>query len=539
MIAEPGSFDDDVCVGTLYEATATGWRRWFDARGPVELTSHVVALEATDAVLGRLGELPVELTGLSLAGLAVGDSEVATVVRRLRRLTWLDLRGTKVTAGSLRSLHRLRRLRHLGLDESVLAGVPERFGGRTIGLRSGVHVAAEGMELVPTQPSQPEPDTAGFTALLSAAVAANPGLSGIEPEEARSRAASLLDAGRPEQALAILAPLIATGDPGVVLVAARCANEIGTAAQALAPLALGPPTIDLLAWRAIFLSRTAPAEAVAVARVALRESPSDTAALWAVCSAYLNAAQFALAESALADLDARRPGWPDAAKLAARLARGRRRYRDEMAAWNRVLAEQPDDSDALAGLSRAQRSARPLSMTWMTTLNSAATVDLDRHGAPFLEQVTRHRRHLARLVGTVVTVVVFLVGTAAPWAGTRRIGLVPASGLLAAYLTAGLLWIVTPSAVRQVIRRTDDLTGSRRGPDWRRPLAGSLVAAVALAIPVNLPRSDNCDGRFQQACAEPILAPSIQIPVFTMPPISVPTFAPLDLPTFSAPPSSR
>jgi hypothetical protein len=85
-----------------------------------------------------------------------------------------------------------------------------------------------------------------------------------------------------------------------------------------------------------------------------------------------------------------------------------------------------------------------------------------------------------------------------------------------------------------VIRRTDDLTGSRRGPDWRRPLAGSLVAAVALAVPVNLPRSDNCDGRFQQACAEPSLAPSFQVPVFTMPPISVPTFSPLDLPTFSA-----
>ena len=107
----PGAFDDDVCVGTLLEASATGWRRWFDARGPVDLTGHMVALEATDAVRERFAELPRDLRGLSLAGLAVGDSEVATVVRRLRRLTWLDLRGTKVTAGCLPSLHRLRRLR--------------------------------------------------------------------------------------------------------------------------------------------------------------------------------------------------------------------------------------------------------------------------------------------------------------------------------------------------------------------------------------------------------------------------------------------
>jgi hypothetical protein len=93
------------------------------------------------------------------------------------------------------------------------------------------------------------------------------------------------------------------------------------------------------------------------------------------------------------------------------------------------------------------------------------------------------------------------------------------------------LWIATPSAVRQVIRRTDDLTGTRRGPNWRRPLIGTLFAAVALAVPVDMPQSDNCDGRFQRACAEPIERPALQMPTFTLPPNSFPN----PLPTFSFP----
>ena len=526
-----GGFPDDVSLGILLEVTNTGWRRWFDARGPVNLVGRVLALDAGHAALDHLAELPPELRGLSLAGLPVSDAEVAVIVHRLPWLTWLDLRGTRVTAEAVTKIQLLRRLRHLGLDEAVLVAAQTRSGGKS--LRTGVVAVTEGTELVPSYSGLPGPDTAGFNALLTAAVAANPGLGATEPGEARGRAAVLLDSGRPEQALAVLAPLLVTGDPGLLLVAARCVNEIGTAAQALAPLALGPPTSEVLAWRAIFLSRAAPAQAVAVAQVALREAPEDTAALWAICSAYLNAGQFALAERALAELEAQRPGWPDAAKLEARLARGRRRYRDEIAAWSRVLAEQPDDADALAGLARAQRSARPLSMAWMTTLNAAATADLDRHGASFLEQVTRHRRYLTRLVGTVVAVVSFLVGTAVPGVITRRIGLVLALALLAAYLTAGLLWILTPAGVRQVIRRTDDLTGTRRAPNWRRPVVGALVAGLALMIPIDVPISDNCDGKYQQLCAEPIVAPTIQIPAFSIPTFSIPALSPPTLPTFS------
>jgi hypothetical protein len=523
MTAVSGGFPDDVSLGILLEQTPTRWRRWFDARGPVYLVGRVLALDAAHAALDHLADLPPDLRGLSLAGLPVTDAEVAVIVHRLPWLTWLDLRGTRVTADAVSKIQLLRRLRHLGLDEAVLTGAQTRSGGKS--LRTGVVAVTDGTALVSSHSGLPAPDTAGFNALLTAAVAANPGLGGTEPGEARGRAAVLLDSGRPEQALAVLAPLLVTGDPGVLLVAARCVNEIGTAAQALAPLALGPPTSEVLAWRAIFLSRTAPAQAVAVAQVALREAPGDTAALWAICSAYLNAGQFALAERALAELEAQRPGWPDAAKLEARLARGRRRYRDEIAAWSRVLAEQPDDADALAGLARAQRSARPLSMAWMTTMNSAATADMDRHGASFLEQVTRHRRHLARLVGTVVAVASFLLGTVAPGVTVRRVGLVLTLAVLATYLTAGLLWLLTPAAVRQVIRRTDDLTGARRGPNWRRPMVGALVTGVALLVPIDVPTSDNCDGKFQQPCAEPIVAPTIQLPTFSPP--TLPTFSPV------------
>jgi hypothetical protein len=535
-----GGFPDDVSLGTLLEVTTTGWQRWFDARGPVSLVGRAIALDASAAALSHLAELPPELRGLSLAGLSVNDADLPVIVDRLQLLTWLDLRGTAVTAEAVNSLRRLHRLRYLGLDEAVATAARLRSGPTAFGFRAGVTVVTEGAQLVPSHSGLPEPDVAGFNDLLASAVTAHPGLSGSDVAEAGTRAAVLLDAGRPEQALAVLASTLTTGDPALVLVAARCANEIGTTAQALAALTLGPPTGEILAWRAIFLSRTAAAEAVAVAQVALREAPGDLAALWAICSSYLNAGQFELAERTLADLEVQRPGWPDTAKLAARLARGRRRYGDEIAAWNRVLAQQPDDADALAGLARAQRSARPLSMTWMTTLNSAATADVDRHGESFLEQVTRHRRQLARLGGTVAAVVFFLVGTAAPWVATRRLGLVPATGLLVTYLTAGLLWILTPKAVRQVIRRTDDLTGMRRGPNWRRPLVGGLVAAVVLAIPVDVPKTDNCDGRYQQACAEPIVAPTIDLPTFSIPPFAPPALPTLPaFPTFSPIPLER
>jgi tetratricopeptide (TPR) repeat protein len=522
------TFPDDVGLGLLLEATSTGWQSWFEARGPVDLVGRAVGLDAAAVALDHLTDLPAELRGLSLAGLPVTDQQVTVVVQRMRLLSWLDLRGTQVTEQALTSIRRLRRLRRLGLDEAVLSAAGRRPAGT--GLRSGVSVVTEGGQLLAQALSSPIPDTAGFNALLSAASAEYPGAAVTDSEEARARSAVLLDAGRPEQALALLAPMIVDADPGLLLVAARSANEIGTAAQALAPLTLGPPTVDLLAWRGIFLSRVAPAQAVLAARAALREAPDDSAALWAVCSAYLNAGQIALAERALADLQAHRPEWPDTAKLAARLARVRHRYRDEIAAWHRVLADQPDDADALAGLARAQRSARPLSMTWMTTLNSAATVDVRRHGQALLEQVTTHRRHLARVAGTVTVVGAFLLMAATPGFARPRIGLLLVAGLLVASLTAGLLWRLTPAAVRQVVRRTDDLTGARRGPDWRRVAVAGTVAGLALAVPIHVPTAETCGGRLQSPCAQPASRPVFDLPPVKIPPIKLPTIA---VPTFS------
>ena len=520
MTAVPGGFPDDVSLGILLEQTTIGWRRWFEARGPVYLVGHVLALEAAHAALDHLADLPPDLRGLSLAGLPVTDAEVAVIVHRLPWLTWLDLRGTRVTAEAVTKVQLLRRLRHLGLDEAVLGAAQTRSGGKS--LRTGVLAVTDGTELVSSHSGLPTPDTAGFNALLTAAVAANPGLGGTEPGEARGRAAVLLDSGRPEQALAVLAPLLVTGDPGVLLVAARCVNEIGTAAQALAPLALGPPTSEVLAWRAIFLSRTAPAQAVAVAQVALREAPGDTAALWAICSAYLNAGQVRLAEQALAQLESRHPDSTDTARLAARLARARRRAGDEMAAWQRVLRIQPDDADALAGLAHAQRDRRPWSRAWVRTLNAAATADVDQHGRSLLAQVTQARRGWARGIGAAVSLFALAIGGVTPGFVGQPIGRALVVGQLAMYLTAGVLWLLTPRSVRQVIRRTDDLTGAHRRPDWRRAVAGLIVAAGALAVPYNRPVDPGCGGRYASPCRE-VKAPVIQIPDITIPPFVVPS----------------
>src|SRR4051794_1117165 len=217
MRTAPAGFPDDVSLGTLLERTKTGWRRSFAARGPVTLAGRTMALEAAPAALDHLAALPSGLRGLSLAGLEVTDDEVAAVVRQLPALTWLDLRDTAVTAQVLTSVRRLRRLRPLGLNQAVLpearsSAPPGRIasgsgrvaagsgrvasgsgriasGFARIGRRTAV--VTEGAVLVPWHSGLPEPDAGGFNAVLNAAVDAYPELGGIEPDEARVRAAVL------------------------------------------------------------------------------------------------------------------------------------------------------------------------------------------------------------------------------------------------------------------------------------------------------------------------------------------------------------
>ncbi len=53
--------------------------------GPVHLVGRAIALDAADAALDHLDELPTELRGLSLAGLPVSDNEIELIVHRLPR----------------------------------------------------------------------------------------------------------------------------------------------------------------------------------------------------------------------------------------------------------------------------------------------------------------------------------------------------------------------------------------------------------------------------------------------------------------------
>jgi hypothetical protein len=504
-------------LGRFLVATSTGWQPWFDAEDAIVLGRQSVALDASAAVLEHLGELPRRLRGLSLAGLPVTDEHLAVVVRRAAQLHWLDLRGTRVSSAGLARLRRLRRLRILGLDQQLLAADPVRH-------RPGLELTAGDAELVPLEPAAPAPDVTGFNDLLAAAVRANPGVAGSQDAEATTRAVLLLDADRPETALAVLAPLIAAADPDLLVVAARCVNELGTPRQALAALALGAPSTELLAWRAVFLARSAPAEAVLVARAALREDPANATALWAVCSAYLNAGQLRWAERALAQIEAERPESADAARLGARLARAKGKFRQEAEAWRRLLVLAPDDADALAGLARAQRSARPLSMAWVKTLNAAATADVEGHGGSLLEQVTGYRRAVSWGFGVATAVVLFGLGGTLPWFIGRSIGWPIAVGVLVGNLVAVLLWCLTPGSVRTMIRRSDDLTGRHRRPKWRWTLAGLVAAAAVVFVPVNLPEAPDCGGRYQAACPT-VKPPVINLPTFTIPPIVLPTFS--------------
>ncbi|GLY18132.1 hypothetical protein Kisp01_51460 [Kineosporia sp. NBRC 101677] len=479
------SWHDGTYLGTYLLAGPAGWERWYDAQGPLDTRRLPLALDAAPDALRRLGDIPTHLRGLSLVGLPATDDDVRLIARRCKQLRWIDLRGTQVTAAGLDELRRVRPLRHIGVDPHLL--LSRDPNGRQ-------QLISGSQPLIPVSTGVPAPDVAGLHETLRKAVKNNPGAGAVDPDEATARARVLLDAGTSESAqagLALLAPFLATGDPAVLIVTSRCLLKQNLPLQALAALAQAPPTGAVLAWRAVVLTTINPSEAARVARAALRETIENQVAEWALVTAYLNRAQLVLAEEALNLLRSRTYDEIDEAKLSARLARAKRRYNEEATAWQRLLAVVPDDADALAGLARAQRSARPYSLRWVHTLNRAATADVGKYGRRMMEQVSGHRFTTA-LAAAALSWPVFMIAGAS-WEPTQRHvwGWSLAGVILVGNLVSLAIWFTTPREVRRVIRNSDRLTGQHHGPSRRAMLTGAVIAACAvLLIPANNPDPD-------------------------------------------------
>ncbi|MBT0770788.1 hypothetical protein KIH74_17730 [Kineosporia sp. J2-2] len=481
----PPALTTGVCLGTYLIATGTGWERWYDAQGPLDVHQLTLALDASAEALHHLDALPTRLRGLSLAGLPVTDDDLRRLARRCQQLRWLDLRGTQVTAAGLGALAGIRPLRRIGVDPHLLLTRDPRRPARR---SAGRQLVGGDRPLAVVNSGVPAPDLTGLHETVRAAVRDHPGPAAREPDEAVARARVLLDADQPAAGLALVAPFLATAEPAVLIVTARCLLKLNQPTRALAALVQAPPTGAVLAWRAVVLTTLSPPEAARVAKAALRETIENQVAEWALVTAYLNRGQLEPAEQALRLLRSRTYDEIDEAKLSARLARARRRYREETDAWHRLLRVVPDDADALAGLARAQRSARPWSMRWVGTLNRAAGADVGKYGRRMMEQVSGHRVTLAVGVGLLSWPALSLLLVAAAPHARNLWGWSIALALLAGNLTGLTVWRLTPPEVRRLIRNADRLTGRRHGPSWRWALGGLLIGVTSiLTVPSLLP----------------------------------------------------
>jgi hypothetical protein len=122
----------------------------------------------------------------------------------------------------------------------------------------------------------------------------------------------------------------------------------------------------------------------------------------------------------------------------------------------------------------------------------------------------------------------------------RRVGLLVVAGVAVGLATSRLIWRRTPPSVRDVVRRTDALTGSRRAPDWRRALVGVALAGATLAVPLYMeptrPRcTDPCPPRI-------VVPPTVHLPPLPSIP-ALPSLPPLPsfprLPTPVPPTATR
>jgi hypothetical protein len=262
-------------------------------------------------------------------------------------------------------------------------------------------------------------------------------------------------------------------------------------------------------------------------------------AWWARTYGYTRLGQFAAAEADLAQLTRIEPTVVSTQVARARLAEARRRWRDAEDAWKVVLAQVPEHATALAGLAHAQKSRRPLSPRWMWSLAAAASADLSTHGGQLLAQVTEHRRGLVRSVVCLTLAISGLFASEIDAAVGLPAGVVVIPAFVAGVVATVVLWRLVPPRVRATIRANDQLTGSHRGPDWRRGVAGVVAAGAFVAwAPGTIHRDEPSCADLSGGCL-PRESPGIPTPSFpTNPGVPSPSFlgpGPMPDPTLEPP----
>jgi tetratricopeptide (TPR) repeat protein len=505
-------FPDEYSLGTLYRSTSSPdiWQRWLPAQGPVVLWPPAVALRANPAVVGGLAQLPDRLAGLSLYGVPIDDAGAQEATRRLRHLRWLDLRETDVTPEGFRSLRRRKSLRAVAME------------GDTPLVRF----------------HDPTPSASAF-ALGELLAHVSWGTAFASPEAAVSavtRAEALIDVGRPRDAVAVLAPYVHVATEDVAVTFATAAWKLRQPGAALAALHQVDATPRVLVVHASIVAGACPDAALELLGAALREDPLSYLAHWYRGSVLLGAGQPELAERALADVEKIDAGHVDTLRLQGFVHNARGRRDEAVDSWRRVLAQRPDDAEALTQLSVAQRRrTRPWALEWTESLQAASEADAAVAVQLRLpEQVTAHRRGLARAFAAVGGFAVLWAGTHVSWFYGKSGGIFVVAGVAILLAVSSGLWLLTPAPVRRTIRRSDELLGSHRGPDWRR--AGVAVAAAVVCFFTfgDFEPTPECGPGSGGARHGPTPCPQVpEIHIPTFPP--VPTFP--GVPTFPAVPT--
>jgi hypothetical protein len=356
--------------------------------------------------------------------------------------------------------------------------------------------------------------------------------TGHAPNGAVGRSQVLLDVGRAAEGLALVAPLLGARDPAAAIQAARCLAAMGHLDAALAALALPGPELEAEVWRAILLVDDDPVACVHAATAVLALEPENVQALWARSNAYVALGQDLAARADLVALAEHQPAAVSTHMTRGRLAESQNKPRDAIAAYEQVLVRVPDHTRALAGLSKAQKQTRPLSSAWVRNLANAAAGDLARHGSTMLDEVTKHRRMWVRsitfavMMATLFLAQYLLVGA--------RVGVMLVPALLAGFTTSAVMWTATPADVRDRIRRTDQVAGTHRAPDWRRGLVATAFTVAALVVPEHIAKPVP----EQTVCVDPSNPNCIHVP--SIPPFPTPSsYLPTDIPGIPTPGAPR
>lgn len=507
-------------AGALVLRRATGeWVRWLPAAGPISVNARHIGLLAATAQLDDPRQLPRRLAGLSLRNTGATDDHIAAAARHFRSLTWLDTRGTAVTEVGLRAFSRHAFLRRVAVDDGVSA---ERVAPRA-------RLVTGETAVVPIVGDLPVPASWEALVELAASVTGSTGAGHTTVDAAVGRASMLSDAKRPAEALGVLAPVLGTREPAVLYLAARIADNLGRPLEALAALEPAPMTPHTAACRALVLCNRSAYASLMHASDALRVDPSNYLAHWCRVASYLHARQPAAAAWALQDVVRLQPASLDTLRLVARVHAAAGKRREALAAWGRLLAERPDDANALASVATLQQ--RAWSTRWSGSLLRAANADMDAYGGGLGAKVREHRRAVARVAGSVVGG--FLAVTGDRWLVGKSAAIPVVAYVATSLLVAGLFWWRTPVAVRRVIRRTDDLTGTRMRADWRRLVVAAAVAAVALATFGDFRHSPGCKS-YRSGCRPTVVVPKVTVPTiphFSFTPFSFAPFSFAPFPT--------